>query len=166
MAQARRFTLTDSDFVSGRDDDSQVSAGVVAEVATAQVGPAGDGQLTNYREVQLGTSAAAPGEPNTPDNTMFVKLQAGGSDIADTAEFAFAAKFVGDLGGGPEGEITGFRSHRGQDQSDPRQRTKLPPQEPTVPAGIEVQLLAKDETANLTVDLSESTFQIPSVGMP
>jgi hypothetical protein len=156
-----RFTLRDADFSAGRDDDTSLSAGVVGEIATAEVGE--DGQLSNYDAVRLGQPASNP-TGDRKGNEQYVKLRAGSSDIADAATFAFAARKKGEIGGGTGGMVTGFRKHRGQDNADPAQRDPLPPQNPVVKDGRVLQLLAKDEANSLTVDLSESTFELPSLG--
>lgn len=153
--------LTASDFNASRDDDTSLSSGVVGEIATSEVGS--DGQLSGYDAVQVGQPAAnATGDRK--GNELFVKLQAGSSDIADTAQFAIAARQKGELGGGAPGSITGWITHRNQDNTDPAQRRPLYPQKPIVKDGRLIQLLAKDETASVTVDLSESTYQIPALG--
>lgn len=155
------ITLTASDFTAARDDDSSLSSGVVGEIATSEVGS--DGQLSGYDAVQVGQ----PESNNTGDrkgNEIFFKFQAGSSDIADTAQIKVSARQKGELGGGTPGSITGWIQHRGQDTSDPAQRRPLYPAQPIVKNGRLVQILAKDETASLTVDLSESTFEIPALG--
>lgn len=155
------ITLRPADFSASRDDDTQLSSGTVGEIATAEVGE--DGQLSGYDAVQIGQ----PASNNTGDrkgNELFAKLQSGSSDVSDSVEFSIAARRKGDLGGGRGGSITGWITHRGQDNADPAQRKPLYPQQPVVIDGRMLQLLAKDETAQVTVDLSESEFEIPALG--
>lgn len=165
-AQARELTykpfkLTDADFSAGRDDDTSLSAGTVGEVATAEIGE--DGQLSNYLAVQLGQPATQQ-FADVQGNEIYVKLQAASADVADSVDWAFAVRDKGELGGGVAGNITGFRTHRGQDNSDPRQRNKMRPQSPVARDGKILSLLVKDETQAVTVDLSESDFEIPALG--
>lgn len=158
----KKFTLTDSDFSASRDNDNQLSAGTVGEIATSEVGA--DGQLSNYLGVILGQQPDSV-TGDTQGNEVYVSLgDDTAGDLGDTAEWAFAVRDKGEVGSGQAGTITGFITHRGQDASDPRQRKSLNPQEPIARDGKVLQLLVKDETTADTVDISNSTFQIPSLG--
>ena len=160
----RPFTATDTDFTAGKDNDTSIPAGDVAEVGVAEVGD--DGQLSNYDAVQIGQRPAATGGDNQ-GNEVFIDLAQGdGADAADTVEFAVAARRKGEVGGGVSGEVTGFRGTRGQDTADARQRTSLGPQSPVVRYGRVLQFLTRDEHAAHEVDIThaETTIEIPAMG--
>lgn len=156
----RRFDLRDSDFTAGRDNDVALDAGDVGEIATAEVGE--DGQLSGYEAVQYGQPPVNTGGDNL-GNEIHMQFQSGAADVSDNAQFAFGARQKGELGGP---NITGWISHRNQDASDPRQRYNLFPQSPVVKDGRELNIIAKDEAAALTVDLSENPghLNIPCLG--
>lgn len=167
QAQARqlnykKFTLTDSDFTASRDDNTALSAGVVGEIATCEIGSGG--QTSNYLAVILGQQPDSV-TGDTQGNEVFVSLgDASAGDLGDTAEWAFAVRDKGEVGSGQAGTITGFITHRGQDNADPRRRKSLNPQEPIARDGKVLQLLVKDETTSDTVQIANSTFQIPALG--
>lgn len=156
-----RNTLHAADFNASRDDDTSLSAGTVGEIAEAEVGDTAT--LSQYQGVFVGQPASnATGDRK--GNEVYMKLQSGGGDVADTVQWAFAARNKGELGGGKQGSITGFITHRGQDNADPAQRRPMNTSQPVVPDGRLLTLLAKDETSSVTVDLSESEFELPIMG--
>jgi len=156
-----QFTLTQSDFNDGRDEDTSLSAGQVGEIGEAEIGE--DGQLSNYDAVQIGQPPVNNGD--STGNEPFVALDsAADTDVADTAEWACAVRRKGELSAGQAGMITGYVSHRRTNNTDPRQRTKLGPQSPVGKDGRVLQFLARDETSSVTVNLGESTIEIPALG--
>lgn len=158
----RRFKLTDSDFSAGRDNDTSLSAGTVGEIATAEVGV--DGQLSAYLAVQLGQPAGSSGGDNQGNEPYIEMGDASPGDVSSSADWAFAVRDKGEVGGGREGNITGFRTQRRQDNDDPRQRSSMLPQQPVAREGKILQFLARDETASVTVDISQTNLEVPSLG--
>jgi len=149
--------LTAADFNAGINDDTSISAGNVGIVAVAEVGE--DGKLSNYGAVVLGQEPRSVGGDNR-GNEIYVKLQAGGADVADSVQFQFQARKKAQLSGRP---LTPWIKHRGQDQNDPRLRKSLLANRGAVD-GEEIILVVKNESGAVTVDLSESEFEIPIMG--
>lgn len=153
--------LRDGDFSASRDDNTALSAGTVGEIATAEVGE--DGQLSGYDAVQVGQPATNP-TGDIKGNELFVDLADSGGDVDDTSEFALAARQKGELGGGASGSITGWISQRQSDSTTVSERPKVNPKQPVVKDGRLLLLLFKNEAAQDTVELAQSTFEIPALG--
>jgi len=158
-------TLHAADFNASRDNSVSLSSGTIGEIAEFEVGE--DSTAAQYRAIFVGQ----PASNNTGDrkgNELYAQLYDGspGSEISDTAQFAFAARNKGELGGGKQGALTGFITHRGEDATDPAQRTPVNVNEPAVPDGRLLSLLAKDETASLTVNINsaDTTLELPIMG--
>lgn len=148
-----------ADFRAGLNDATAIAAGEVGIIAVAEVGE--DGILANYDAVIMGQ----PPTNETGDNQgneMFVQLQDGtATDVADSVQFQFQARKKGSLSGRP---LTPWIKHRGLDAADPRQRKSLPITGYGAVDGEEIILVVRDMTASVTVDLSNSSFEIPIMG--
>lgn len=154
--------LTDGDLNSGADDDTQVSAGSVGEFGVLEVGT--DGRFSQYDAVWVGQPQSNP-TGDVKGNEVYVDMESGSSDVSDSAQWAIAGRRPGQRGTGAAGNISGWIKQRDADNSSVGSRPKLPPSVPLVTDGNKIQFLAKDESSNLTVDLSESTIEIPVQGI-
>lgn len=154
----QRDTLTASDFSAGINDDTSISAGDVGIIAKAEVGE--DGGLASYEAIIMGQPPKNPDGDNK-GNELFLKLQTAGADVADTVQIQFQARKKGELSGRA---ITDWIMHRNQDNSDPRQRKNLNVTGKGAVDAEEIIMVVRDETSSVTVDLSESSFEIPILG--
>lgn len=155
--------VTDNDFVSGSDEGSSIPAGEVAEVATSEVGE--DGQLSSYDAVRLGDNMDPTG--NSPQGKLFVELQDANGNVLDPrTQIRWLAR---DKNSNRRIPITRWYSHRDLNKSDPRQRTPLPPTTRNgapffVKMGRLLSVEVKNEATSVTVDLTNSVFDVPSRG--
>lgn len=154
--------LVANDFVAGKDEGT-LAAGVVGEVAPAEIGE--DGQLSSYDAALLGDELGPTG--NSSKGKMFVDLQ-GDQDsdgtveqVPDDTQFRLIAR---DKNSNRRIPLTRWFQTRGEDNSDPRLRTEVLPREPAVKMGRIVALECKRESGSVDVSLSDSTFEIPARG--
>lgn len=154
--------LVADDFTAGKDEGT-LQAGVVGEVATAEVGE--DGQLSSYDAALLGDELGPTG--NSSKGKMFVDLQ-GDQDgdgtveqVPDDTQFRLIAR---DKNSNRRIPLTRWFQTRGEDNADPRLRTEVLPREPAVKMGRIVALEAKRESGSVVVSLADSTFELPARG--
>lgn len=159
----KRGMITAGDFTASRDNATSLSSGTVGEVGQFEVFE--DGQFSKYEAVQVGAPATSAGG-DKDGNEVFVSLADDtGTAVADTAEFQLAGRQKGELGGGAGAPQTPWMDQRDADASDVRQRPSLFPTRP-IKAGALVTMLCKDETASLTVDITNAstTVKVPFLG--
>lgn len=150
--------LTNADFTAGKDDGATLEAGVIGEVATAEIGE--DGQLSAYDAVLLGDKMDPTG--NSSKGKQYVELaDSADAAVADTVQFRY---IVRDKNSNRRVPLTRWFTHRGENNTDPRLRTPVTPRQPFIKDGRIIALEVKDETATAEVTLANSTFEAPARG--
>jgi len=154
--------LTASDFIAGTDNGEQLAAGEVGEIATIEVGE--DGQASAY-------DAIRPGSPTAPDDPTQGKLFANfrdgsANDVADDVQVRLAVR---DKNSNRRQPVTEFFAVRDLDNSRPDLRKALRPVTRDgspflVSSGRLLVLEAKRESGTTTVDITDSTVEIPAIG--
>lgn len=153
--------LTQSDFTTGKDEGATVDSGVVAEVATTEIGE--DGQLSSYDALRLGDNLDATGM--SPKGKLFVELRDSADEPVDErTQVRWVAR---DKNSNRRIPITRWYAHRDLNKDDTRQRTPLQPVTRNnspffVKSGRLVTVEVKNQAEDVEVDLSNSTFEVPS----
>jgi hypothetical protein len=143
----------EADFVAGKDNDTQLSAGTVGEIATIEIGE--DGKFSAY-------DAVRPGDfTDTEDPTrgrIFVELADGGTVVADKVQWRLITR---DKNSNRRIPITTWYRQRDSNASRPDHRTVLRPISRNdapffIKAGRIVALEVKNESSSVTVDINDT----------
>jgi len=152
--------LDEADFTAGKDNGEQLQAGVVGEVATAEVGD--DGKLSSYEAVRPGDRT------DTNDATrgrIFVELEDGnGNTVSDKVQWRLAVR---DKNSNRRIPVTSWYRQRDSNNQRPDHRMALRPVTRSgkpffIKDGRVIVLEVKNESGTVTVDASASTVEIPA----
>jgi len=158
------INVSTADFVDGKDEETSISAGDVAEVMTAEVGE--DGQLSSYDYLRLGDSLDS-GNQDSAKGKLFVDLRdASDSEIDQRTEFRFVTR---PKNGNRRTPLTEWVNLRNANINDPSKRLPFTPvsrngKPAVVRDGRIVAVEIRNPATSVTVDRTNSDADIPARG--
>jgi len=152
--------IDEADFTAGKDDGDQLQAGVVGEIATAEVGE--DGKLSSYEAVRPGDRT----DGNDPTRgRIFVALEDGnGNVVSDKVQWRLAVR---DKNNNRRIPVTSWYRQRDSNNQRPDHRVALRPvtrggKPFFIKDGRVLVLEVKNESSTVTVSASDSTVEVPA----
>ena len=158
------ISISAADFTDGKDADSEVEAGAIAEVATAEVEE--DGQLASYSYVRLGDSLDS-GNQDSAKGKLFMELNDDDGNLVDErTEFRFVAR---PKNGNRRTPLTEFIKLRNANQEDPGKRLPFLPvsrdgRPAVVKGGRIIGIEVRNAATSVSVSRSQSDFDVPARG--
>lgn len=157
------FPLTENPFSAGRDNDDQLSAGVVGTIATAEVSE--DGTLGNYEAVRIVPSTIF----SDPATKPIVDLGDGAASVDGRTEFRLGVRKQNEQGA--TRVLTPWQRIRERDSGTsardrPHLRASAWARQNYVTAGRILVMQVRHPTSNVTVDLSDANteWEIEALG--
>lgn len=158
------FKLTDDDFVAYVDNATSVDTsqdGVVADVAKIEVGE--DGQLGSYDGAAIG-GFPDPQRRSSEAKVFLSLLDSAGAAVSDRVQVRLVGMKKTRSG---EVALTNWITVRGEDATDPAQRTALRfsgvEAANFVSDGSLIVLQARLPGGSVDVDITQSTVEVPTV---
>lgn len=155
--------LTADDFEPGKDNATVISQGEVGEVGKAEIGK--DGQLSAFDALRLGDSLDPTGQ--SPKGKIFADVY---DDVPAAVDERTQFRFiVRDKNSNRRQPLTRWYAVRDLNVSDTRQRTPISPvtqgEKPWyVKNGRYVAIEARNNAQDVTVDITQSTVEVPARG--